>query len=256
MKIRNVCRLLATLLLLPMSAIASGGQIEIPQATWSFSGPLGKFDKHQLQRGFQVYREVCSSCHALSLVAYRDLAFLGYNEAEIKAVAASVQVKDGPGDDGEMYDRPGLPSDKFVSPFANEKAARAANNGAYPPDLSLMTKARPDGSNYVNALLSGYTEAPADLKIPEGMHYNAYFPGHQIAMTPPLSDDVVTYADGSPQTIAQYASDVAAFLTWTAEPKLEARKEKGLRVLLFLSIMTLFFYLAKRQIWARIKAMS
>jgi ubiquinol-cytochrome c reductase cytochrome c1 subunit len=238
------------------AAQAAGGAVAMPEYPWAFDGPLGRFDKNQLQRGFQVYKEVCASCHALSLVSYRNLSFLGYNEAEIKAVAASATVTDGPNDDGEMFDRPGLPSDRFVSPYANEKASRAANGGAYPPDLSLMAKARPDGTNYIKALLSGYETPPAGTTVPEGMHYNKYFPGQQIAMSAPLSDGSVTYQDGSPETVDQYSSDIAAFLTWTAEPKLEDRKETGLRVVLFLLIMTAFLYLAKQQIWAHIKKKS
>jgi ubiquinol-cytochrome c reductase cytochrome c1 subunit len=235
------------------SAKAGGAAIELPVQAWSFDGVLGKFDKHQLQRGFQVYKEVCSSCHALSLVAYRDLAFLGYNEKEIKAIAAGATVKDGPNEEGEMFDRPGLPSDKFVPPFANENAARAANGGAYPPDLSLIAKARFGGADYIKALLTGYASPPAGVELPEGKYYNKYFDGHQIAMAPPVADGAVTYADGSPQTLDQYSSDIAAFLTWAAEPKLEARKQMGLRVMLFLTIMTIFLYLAKRQIWAMVK---
>jgi ubiquinol-cytochrome c reductase cytochrome c1 subunit len=186
-------------------------------------------------------------CHSLPIATLRS------NEEEIKAIAASATVKDGPNDAGEMFDRPGMPSDRFVPPFPNEQAARAANNGAYPPDLSLMVKARADGANYVRALLKGYAEPPAGVKVPDGMHYNKYFAGHFIAMPPILTEGGVQYADNTKASIAQQSEDVTAFLAWTAEPMLQERKQTGLRVILFLLVMTTFFYLAKRQIWSRIK---
>lgn len=226
---------------------------ELPRQEWSFQGLFGTFDQGALRRGFQVYKEICSACHALSLVAYRDLEAIGFSEEEVKAVAASVQVTDGPNDEGEMYERPGRPSDRFKSPFANEKAARAANNGAYPPDLSLMTKARVGGPDYVAAVLTGYREAPAGTKMEEGMSYNEYFPGHQIAMPQPLTGDgQVEFADGTKATMPQMAHDVATFLAWTAEPKMEVRKRTGVKVVLFLIALTLLLYATKRKVWAAI----
>jgi ubiquinol-cytochrome c reductase cytochrome c1 subunit len=224
----------------------------LPNVPWSFSGPFGTFDRAELQRGFQVYNEVCSNCHSMNLLHYRDLAALGYSDDEIKAIAAQKEVTDGPNDQGEMFKRPARPSDRFVAPFPNEKAARAANNGALPPDLSLVVKAREGGSNYVNALLTGYRDPPPGMKMAEGMYYNLYFPGHQIAMPPPLADNSVTFADGTPATLPQEAHDVATFLTWAAEPNAETRKRTGAKVILFLLVMTGVLYATKRKIWAEV----
>jgi len=224
--------------------------VKLPEFEFSFEGLFGTFDRGQLQRGFQVYQNVCSICHGLHLVSYRNLAALGYNEAEIKAVAAAAQIVDGPNDEGEMFERPGLPSDRFKSPFPNENAARFANNGAYPPDLSLMAKARAGGPDYIVALLTGYKDPPADFDLLEGMNYNEYFPGHQIAMAPPLSDGSVTYEDGTTASVQQMAEDVAAFLMWAAEPHLETRKQTGVKVILFLLVMTGLLYAAKRKVWS------
>jgi ubiquinol-cytochrome c reductase cytochrome c1 subunit len=242
-------RLLIILVLWANGVLASG-KVQHPEYDdWAFKGPVGQFDKQQLQRGFKVYKEVCATCHSLNLMSYRNLKDLGYNEAQIKFLASQYEVTDGPNDDGEMFKRPARPSDRFVPPYLNEKASRSANGGAYPPDLSLITKARHDGSNYVRALLQGYEKAPPTFTMPEGMYYNNYFEGHMIAMPPPLSDGAVPYPDGSPQTVAQYAADVSAFLTWTAEPKLEARRQLGLQVMVFLLVATVLFYFLKRKIW-------
>ena len=226
----------------------------LPRQSWSFDGPFGTFDRGELQRGYQVYKEVCSSCHSMSLVAFRNLADAGgpgFTEAEVKSLAAQFQIQDGPNDDGDMFDRPGLASDHFKAPFANDKAARAANNGALPPDLSLMAKARVGGPSYVHAVLTGYGEAPADVKVAQGLYYNKYFPGNAIAMPQPLnSEGQVTYADGTKASVNQMARDVSAFLMWTAEPKLEERHRLGLQVLAFLVILGGLFYFAKRRVWA------
>ncbi|MCR9071619.1 MAG: cytochrome c1 [Alphaproteobacteria bacterium] len=231
-------------------AQAAGPAIEYPQHDWSFSGPFGTFDRGALQRGFQVYKNICSGCHALSYVAYRNLEDLGYNEDEIKAIAAQALVVDGPNDDGEMFERSGIPADRFVSPFPNEKAARAANGGAYPPDLSLIVKARPDGANYLRALLVGYVDPPADFNLMPGMNYNAYFSGHQIAMAQPLWGDDVTFEDGTAATIEQQAEDLTTFLAWAAEPEMEERKRAGVMTILFLLVFTGLLYATKRKIWA------
>ena len=231
-------------------ARAAGPAIDLPQHDWSFSGIFGTYDRAALQRGFQVYQAVCASCHGLNRVAYRNLADLGYNDDEIKAIAAQAIVVDGPNDEGEMFERPGIPADRFVSPFPNEQAARFANNGAYPLDLSLITKARPDGANYLRALLIGYTEPPADFVLMEGMNYNAYFSGHQIAMGQPLWGDDVEFADGTPATIEQQAEDVTVFLTWAAEPEMEQRKTAGIMTILFLLVFTGLLYATKRKIWS------
>jgi cytochrome c1 len=217
---------------------------------WPWAGPFGTYDAALLRRGFQVYREICSNCHSLKLVAYRNLGELGFSEAEVKAIAAEKQVQDGPNDQGDMYMRPAKPSDRFVSPFANDQAARAGNNGALPPDLSLITKARHGGADYIVALMTGFKDPPKDLKMADGMNFNEAFPGHQIAMPPPIADGSVTYADGTKNGQEQIAKDVAAFLTWTAEPEMEARHRLGIKTLAFLAAMTAMFYALKRRIWA------
>jgi ubiquinol-cytochrome c reductase cytochrome b/c1 subunit len=243
-----------------------------PSLKWSFAGPLGKFDQAQLQRGLKVYKEVCSACHGLSMVAFRNLADAGgpgYSVAQATAFASDYKVQDGPNDKGEMFERPGRPADYFPSPFPNEQAARASNGGAYPPDLSLIAKARgyergfpqfvfdafiqfqEKGPNYIDALLQGYEEkAPAGFALPEGSYYNHIYPGHAIKMPKPISDGQVTYDDGSPATVQQYAKDVSAFLMWTAEPHLEARKRLGLQVMLFLIVLSGLLYFTKKKVWA------
>lgn len=222
-----------------------------PPQRWSFSGPFGAFDLAAAQRGFQVYKEVCSACHSMNLLHYRDLAGIGLNEAQIKAVAASVEVPGGLNDNGEPITRPGLPSDTFKAPFPNDKAAAAANGGAIPPDQSLLVNAREDGANYIYAILNGYGEPPAGMKIAEGLYYNKYFPGNQIRMPEPLHDDQVTYADGTKATVPQMSHDVVTFLTWAANPEMVQRKQIGVRVVLFLVFMTGLTYMVKRKVWAR-----
>ena len=238
------------------------------QYSFSFDGPLGKFDQRQLQRGLKVYDEVCSACHSLKFVAFRDLAALGLNEGQIKAYAAKKVV---PGIDpatGEVTTRPGLPTDYFPSPFANAVAAAAANNNAIPPDLSLITKARHDGSNYVPSLITGYADPATyknahgqslkaefpDFSTPAGLHFNPYFANLNLAMAPPLTTEgQVTFDDGTKATIPQMAQDVAAFLTWTAEPQLIKRRQTGWAVMIFLIFATVLAYMSKQQIWAAIK---
>jgi len=238
------------LTLVPGAAPAVEGTPEPPETEWSFDGFFGTFDRGAVQRGFQVYQEVCAACHALSLVAYRDLQAIGFTEDQVKAIAEAATVTDGPNEQGEMFERPGRPSDRFKAPFPNDQAARAANNGALPPDLSLMAKARPGGPDYIHALLIGYEEPPPGFQLQEGMNYNIYFPGHQIAMPPPLSEGQVAYEDGTQATVPQMAHDVATFLMWAAEPKLEARKSTGVSAIIFLVALTLLLYASKRKIWA------
>lgn len=235
------------------NAWAAGDAAPVRKVDWSFNGPFGTYDQAQLQRGYQVYKEVCAACHAMKRVAFRNLADIGFDEAEIKALAAGYEIEDGPNDDGDMFMRPGRPSDRFPSPFANEKQARAANNGAYPPDLSLVAKARAGGPDYLYSLLTGYKEPPADAEMGDGMSYNPYFPGGQIAMAAPLSDGIVDYAGDTPETVDQMAKDVAAFMMWAAEPKMEERKSLGFRVMIFLVIMTGLFYLMYKKVWAPVK---
>ncbi len=220
---------------------------------WPFDGVFGTVDRQSAQRGFQVYKEVCSACHGLYNLSYRNLKELGFSDNEVKEIAKNYTVKDGPNDSGEMFDRPAIPSDNFIHPYPNEQAARAANNGAYPPDLSLIIKAREDGANYVYSLLTGYREPPRDFKLMPGLNYNPYFAGEQIAMPAPLSDGQVTYMDGTKATVEQMARDVTIFLQWAAEPEMEHRKSMGLKVTLFLIFFTIFFYVSKNRIWARIE---
>jgi ubiquinol-cytochrome c reductase cytochrome b/c1 subunit len=241
-----------------------------PLQSWSFAGPFGIYDQAQLQRGFKIYREVCSSCHSLKLIAFRNLADPGgpgFTEAQATAVAASFQVTDGPNDQGEMFQRPGKLSDYFPPPFANDQAARAALGGALPPDMSVLAKARSyergfpwfildafwqyqaDGPDYIHAILNGYEDAPAGFTVPPGGNYNKYFPGNSIGMPKPLSDGQVEYTDGTPQTVDQYGRDVAAFLMWAAEPTLDARKRLGFQVMVFLIVFAGLLYFTKKRVW-------
>ena len=235
-----------------LPARAAEDAISLPDHNWSFAGIFGTYDRAELQRGFQVYAEVCSACHSLNYIAFRNLADLGFNDSEIKAIAAEYDVTDGPDSEGEMFSRPGMPADRIPAPFANDNAARASNNGALPPDLSLMVEARPDGANYLFALMTGYRDAPDGMTMSEDMSYNAYFSGHQIAMPSPLIVDGVEYTDGTPATVEQQARDVTAFLAWASEPNMEQRKRIGVMVVLFLLVMTGLLYVSKRKIWASI----
>jgi len=222
---------------------------------WSFDPPFGSYNQAQLQRGYWVYKDICANCHSLSLLHYRNLGDPGgphFSEKAVQTLAAQVQVTDGPDDKGQMFQRPGRPSDPFRSPYPNDQAARAANKGALPPDLSVMAKARPGGPDYIYALLTGYEQPPPGFEMTQGMQYNKAFPGHQIAMPNPLVDGVVPYTDGTKPTVDNYARDVSAFLMWTAEPKLEERHKLGARVMIFLLVFAVIMYLSKRAIWARL----
>lgn len=242
--------LLVSMVAFPVSA--STHAKEPKQVNWAFDGMLGKVDRPAAQRGFQVYKEVCASCHGLKRIAFRNLTDLGFSAAEVKEIAAGYTVSDGPNDEGEMFTRPGVPSDRFVQPFANEKAARAANGGAYPPDLSLIVKARPNGANYIYSLLTGYNEPVEHVTPGPGQYANPYFPGSVLAMPAPLASGAVTYQDGTEASVAQMSHDVVSFLQWAAEPEMEHRKQMGIKVLIFLSIMTVFFYFAKKRIWSNL----
>jgi len=222
-------------------------------AHWSFAGPFGRFDKQQLQRGFQVYKEVCAGCHSLSLVSFRNLQDIGYTENEVRAIANqwAIEVPSLNPQTGEPATRKALPPDRFPSPYPNEIAARAANNNAVPPDLSLIVKAREGGYDYVHSLLTGYQNPPADVEVPPGLYYNPYFHSIKIAMPPPLiNDGQVTYQDGTTATVDQMSQDVTAFLTWAAEPNLETRHQVGWAVLIFLLAATVLAYFAYRNVWA------
>jgi ubiquinol-cytochrome c reductase cytochrome c1 subunit len=234
-------------------ARAAGEAPVFPDTRFSFDGLFGTFDRGGLQRGFQVYKEVCAACHAMRQLSYRNLLELGLTEAQVRNIAAQFQVVDGPNDQGEMFERPARLSDRFRRPFPNEQAARAANNGAYPPDLSVMVKARKDGADYMHALLTGYQDPPAGFTLMDGMNYNRYFPGNQIAMPNVLNPGQVEFADGTEATVENMARDVATFLAWAAEPELEQRRQMGIRIILFLIVLGGLTYAVKRKIWADVK---
>ena len=232
-------------------ALISGAtsDVKLMDQKWPFNGIFGRFDESSLQRGFQVYREVCAACHGIRHISYRDLKGIGYTNDEIKVIAADYEIVDGPNDEGEMFEREALPSDKFVGPYENDKIARLANNGAYPPDLSLIVKARANGADYLYSLLNGYKDYPENFEASEGMYYNEFYPGYQIAMPSPLMDDIVEYSDGTEATQEQIAKDVTSFLAWTAEPELEERKSLGVKTLFFLILLTIMLLGVKRKIW-------
>ena len=232
-------------------------KVEYLKTDWSFKGPFGKFDRAALQRGYQVYTEVCSSCHSMKYLSYRNLVQKGgpeFSEAQAKAIAASFEVKDGPNADGEMFTRPAKLSDKFVMPYENEKAAQAANGGAYPPDMSVLVKARGGGVDYIYSLLQGYEEAPIGVTLDEGVHYNKFMYGNKIKMAAPLSDGIVEYGDGTVASVEQMSKDVTSFLMWAAEPHLEARHQMGFKAIIYLIILTTLVYFSMKKIWSGIKS--
>ena len=234
----------------------SAEKVEYLKTDWSFKGLFGKFDRGALQRGYQVYTEVCSSCHSMKYVSYRNLAEKGgpeFTEAQAKAIAASFEVTDGPNADGEMFTRPGKLSDKFVMPYENVKAAQAANGGAYPPDMSVLVKARGGGANYIYSLLQGYEDPPLGITLDEGVHYNKYMYGNKIKMANPLSDGLVEYSDGTIASVEQMSKDVTTFLMWTAEPHLEARHQMGFKAIVYLIILTILVYFSMKRIWSRVE---
>jgi cytochrome c1 len=268
---RKIALILAVLSFATASSALAEEQETPPRQSWSFAGPFGTFDRAQIQRGFRVYRDVCAACHGMKHFAFRNLAQPGgpgFSEAQAKQVASEFRVNDGPNDKGEMFDRPGRLSDYFPSTDPNEQAARARFNGALPPDLSVIAKARgveagfpwfmfdaarqyqEGGPDFIFAYLTGYENPPADAKLAEGLFWNKYFPGHRTAMSPPLLDGLVDYTDGTPATAEQYSRDVAAFLMWVAEPHLEARKRIGYQVMIFLIVFAGLAYFTKKKVWA------
>lgn len=250
---KKILFVLSIVLVASGMVIASSDALKPKKLKWNFDGMLGTFDRTSVQRGFQVYKEVCSACHSLNLIAFRNLKEIGFSEEEAKEIAKGYNISDGPNDEGEMFERPGTLTDHFPAPYPNEKAARAANNGAFPPDLSLIIRAREDGANYVYSLLTGFNEtAPNEIKIQDNMHYNPYFPGMQIAMAAPLSNGMVQYTDGTKATVEQMSTDVVNFLHWTADPKMEKRKSMGIKVLFFLAIFTGLFIVAKKRVWKNV----
>ena len=240
------------ILINPLHSAESG---ELLKVKWSFKGLTGKFDRASLQRGYQVYNEVCSSCHSMQYLSYRNLGEPGgpeFSEVEVKAIAASIEIEDGPDSQGEMFTRQGRPSDKFKSPYPNVNASMAANGGAYPPDMSVLVKARPGGANYIYSVLVGYEEAPADMILDDGVYYNKYMIGNKIKMSAPLIDGIVEYSDGTGTSVDQMAKDVTTFLTWAAEPELEARHKLGIKVMIYLILLSVLVYLSMKRIWSRI----
>jgi len=236
------------------SASSEENKAKFIKNNWSFEGVFGTFDRASLQRGYQVYQEVCSGCHSAQHLSYRNLSEKGgpeFSLEEAKAIAAQFEITDGPNEDGEMFTRPGRLSDKFVNPFPNSKAAAAANGGAYPPDMSVLAKARKGGANYIYSLLLGYEEAPTGYELDDGVYYNKYMSGHKIMMAEPLSDGMVEYVDGTEESKAQMAKDVTTFLVWAADPHLEARHKMGFKVFFYLIILLTLVYLSKQKVWSR-----
>ena len=237
--------------------VNSAEKVDLLKTDWSFKGLFGKFDRGSLQRGYQVYTEVCASCHSMKYVSYRNLFEPGgpeFTKDQAKAIAAGFEVTDGPNSDGEMFVRPAKLSDKFVMPFANVKAAQAANGGAYPPDMSVLAKARSGGVDYIYSVLLGYEDPPSGVTLEDGVYYNKYMYGNNIKMSEPLSDDLVEYSDGTTATKEQMAKDVTTFLMWAAEPHLEARHKMGFRAILYLIILTILVYFSMKKIWSRIES--
>ena len=255
---RNFLRIfLSTILFFGFSVTSNAAEkVEYLKTDWSFKGLFGKFDRAALQRGYQVYTEVCSSCHSMKYLSYRNLAEEGgpeFTVAQAKAIAASFEVTDGPNDDGEMYTRPGKLSDKFVMPYDNVKAAQAANGGAYPPDMSVLVKARGDGVDYIYSLLQGYEDPPVGMSLDDGVYYNKYMYGNKIKMSNQLSDGLVEYGDGTNASVEQMAKDVTTFLMWAAEPHLESRHQMGFKAIVYLVILTILVYFSMKKIWSRIE---
>ena len=250
-----IVSLVIVFLYTPLSSLAAE-KVEYLKTDWSFKGLFGKFDRGALQRGYQVYTEVCASCHSMKYLSYRNLAEKGgpeFTEQQAKAIAASFDVTDGPNSDGDMFTRPGKLSDKFVMPYDNVKAAQAANGGAYPPDMSVLVKARGGGVDYIYSLLQGYEEPPAGITLDEGVHYNKYMYGNKIKMSNPLSDGLVEYSDGTNATVEQMSKDVTTFLMWTAEPHLETRHQMGFKAIVYLIILTILVYFSMKRIWSRVE---
>ena len=234
----------------------SAEKVEYLKTDWSFKGLFGKFDRSSLQRGYQVYTEVCASCHSMKYLSYRNLGEKGgpeFSEGQVKAIAASFEVTDGPNADGEMFQRPGKLSDKFVMPYENVKAAQAANGGAYPPDMSVLVKARGGGVDYIYSLLQGYEDAPNGMILDEGVHYNKFMYGNKIRMAAPLSEGLIEYGDGTAATVEQMSKDVTTFLMWSAEPHLESRHQMGFKAIVYLIILTILVYFSMKKIWSRVE---
>jgi len=256
--IKNIKLILFFLLILfNTQKVFAASSSELLKVDWSFKSFFGKYDRASLQRGYQVYNEVCASCHSIKYLSYRNLAEKGgpeFSEAEAKAIAANFEVTDGPDSTGEMFTRPARLSDKFVNPYANEEEAKSVNGGAYPPDMSVLVKARSGGADYIYSLLLGYEDPPANVKLDEGVYYNKYMYGNKIKMSAPLSDGLIEYSDGTKATTEQMSKDVVSFLMWAAEPHLEQRHKFGFRVIIYLIILSVLVYFSMKKIWSRIES--
>ena len=227
--------------------------MSLKKQNWSFEGIFGRYDNSTLQRGLQIYQEVCSACHGMKRLRFRELRDLGFTNGQIKIYAETFEILDGPNELGEMFLRPGEPSDTFVSPYKNKEEAKAAFGGAYPLDLSLLTKTMKNGPDYIYSLLTGYEDPPKEFKLTDGLYYNPYYDGKVIAMPPPLYDNAIEYIDGTNASLDQLSYDIVHFLNWAAEPKLQQRKSLGLKVLLFLIVLTLLLYVTMKEIWSRLE---
>jgi len=257
--VKKIFKLFSIIILLSLNSYSaiSAEKVEYLKTDWSFKGLFGKFDRASLQRGYQVYTEVCAACHSMKYLSYRNLSEKGgpeFSVAQAKAIAASFEVTDGPNSDGEMFNRPGKLSDKFVMPYENVKAAEAANGGAYPPDMSVLVKARGGGVDYIYSLLQGYEEAPSGMTLDDGVHYNKYMYGNKIKMSAPLSDGIIEYSDGTNASVEQMSKDVTTFLMWAAEPSLEARHQMGFKAIVYLIILTILVYFSMKRIWSRVES--
>ena len=258
-KIKNFIKLLSvcSLIVVFTSNSMSAESLDLLKNKWSFEGLFGTFDRASLRRGYQVYNEVCSSCHSVKLMSYRNLSEKGgpeFSTEDVKNIAASFEVIDGPNSEGEMFTRPGRITDKFVDPYPNVRAAEAANGGAYPPDMSVLVKARKGGANYIYSLLLGYEDTPDGIQLDEGVYYNKYMSGQSIKMPNVLSDGLLEYMDGTEATKKQMAKDVSNFLTWVSEPSLEARHKMGFKVILYLIILGFLVYLSMKKLWSRVES--
>ncbi len=256
---KKIFKLFSIIILLSLNSYSaiSAEKVEYLKTDWSFKGLFGKFDRASLQRGYQVYTEVCAACHSMKYLSYRNLSEKGgpeFSVAQAKAIAASFEVTDGPNSDGEMFTRPGKLSDKFVMPYENVKAAEAANGGAYPPDMSVLVKARGGGVDYIYSLLQGYEEPPSGMTLDDGVHYNKYMYGNKIKMSAPLSDGIIEYSDGTNASVEQMSKDVTTFLMWAAEPSLEARHQMGFKAIVYLIILTILVYFSMKRIWSRVES--
>ena len=256
---KNILKSILIVLIFSLNSNYSNGSEsshKLLSPSWSFKGFFGKFDRASLQRGYQVYTEVCAACHSMKYLSYRNLVETGGQEFSVeqgKIIASQFEVTDGPNNDGEMFTRPARLSDKFVGPYANEQAATAANGGAYPPDMSVLVKAREGGADYIYSILMGYEDAPEGVSLDDGVYYNKYMSGNKIKMAQPLMDGTVTYIDGTQATEMQMAEDIATFLTWAAEPHLEARHKMGFRAIVYLIIITILVYFSMKKLWSRIE---